>query len=98
MIKNKFAVIGIGQFGRAIAKQLSKEGAEVMAIDSNEAVIESISDKVVYAVTMDATDKKALLAQNITDFDAVVVAIGQNFEQRLLCFAKHIPLWFSPLF
>jgi trk system potassium uptake protein TrkA len=80
----KYAVIGIGQFGRAIAKALSDKGAEVLAIDSDSEVIESISEEVALAVVMDATDKKSLISQNIYDFDAVVVSIGQNFEALLL--------------
>ena len=85
MSVEKFAVIGMGHFGRAIAGRLSKRGAEVMAIDNNQEVIDRISDDVAYAVCLDATDKKSLLAQDIAEFDAVVIAIGQNFEQRLLC-------------
>ncbi|HBF89460.1 MAG TPA: potassium transporter KtrA [Bacteroidales bacterium] len=84
-MKKKFAVIGIGQFGKAIATTLTKHGAEVMVIDRNEEVINNIADEVALAVAIDAIDKKALLAHNITDFDAVVVAIGQDFEQRILC-------------
>lgn len=80
----KYAVIGIGQFGRAIAKALSDKGAEVLAIDFDPEVIESISEEVALAVVMDATDKKSLMSQNINDFDAVVVSIGQNFEALLL--------------
>lgn len=85
MSKHKFAVIGLGLFGRAIAKTLSERGAEVLAIDINEEKIQEIKDDVAYAVTFDATDIKALRAQNIKDVDAVVVAIGQNFESLLLC-------------
>jgi len=85
MPAHKFAVIGIGQFGRAIAKVLSSRGAEVLAIDSDLDIISGFSDEVACAVALDATDKKALLSQNIEEFDAVVVAIGSDFEQRLLC-------------
>lgn len=85
MKTNKFAVIGIGRFGMAIAKALSKSGAEVLAIDANPDVIEAISEDVALAVICEATDRKALNAQNITEFDAVVVAIGNNFEELLLC-------------
>ncbi|MFH0893227.1 MAG: TrkA family potassium uptake protein [Bacteroidota bacterium] len=85
MKTEKYAVIGIGQFGSAIAKALSEKGGEVMAIDTNSEIIDSIADDVAYAVVLDATDQKALMSQNITDFDAVVVAIGQDFEQLLLC-------------
>lgn len=87
MVSEKFAVIGVGHFGRAIALTLSKRGAEVMAIDTNEEIIDSISDDVAYAVTLDATDRRALMSQDIKDFDAVIISIGQNFEQRLLCAA-----------
>lgn len=83
----KFAVIGAGHFGSAIATTLSKKGAEVMLIDTNQDKIDAISDDVAYAVSLDATDKKALMSQDIKEFDAVVVAIGQNFEARLLCAA-----------
>ncbi len=92
-MKNKqFAVIGIGQFGEAIAKSLSKKGAEVLAIDANQERIDYISSEVSYAVALDATDKKALLMQNIQDFDAVVIAIGEQFEQLLLCAVNLIEL------
>jgi trk system potassium uptake protein TrkA len=85
MTEQKIAVIGVGDFGSAIAKILSERGAEVFAIDSNESLINDIQDEVSLAVRLDATDKKALQTQNITDFDAVVVAIGENFEALLLC-------------
>lgn len=82
--ENKFAVIGLGTFGTSIARELANRGAEVLAIDNDESHIEMIKDEVAYAVTMDSTDKKALISQNIQDMDAVVVAIGENFEALLL--------------
>lgn len=81
---NKFAVIGLGQFGTAIARKLSVKGAEVIAIDVDEEKVENIKDDVAYAVTLDSTDKRALEAQNIPDMDAVVVSIGANFQDLLL--------------
>ena len=68
MNTEKFAVIGIGHFGKAIALSLSRKGADVMAIDNNYERIDQISDEVSYAVTLDATDKKALLSQDIKSF------------------------------
>ena len=85
MAKNRFAVIGLGQFGSAIARKLSKKGAEVIAIDSCEDKVEALKEDVAYAVTLDATDKKALQSQSIQDMDAVVVSIGMNFQGLLLC-------------
>jgi len=85
MKKQKFAVIGIGQFGKSIARVLTQNGVEVIAIDSNQDVIDSIADEVAMAVCLDATEKKSLLGQDINNCDTVVVAIGSDFEQELLC-------------
>ena len=87
MRTGKFAVIGLGNFGKSIALNLAKKGAEVMAIDNNYDKVEDISEDVAYAVTLNATDRRALLSQDIKSFDAVIVAIGNPFEQRLLCAA-----------
>ena len=76
---DKFAVIGLGQFGSAIAKKLAEKGAEILAIDFDPDKVESIRDYVTYGVTLDATSRPALESQNIADMDAVVVSIGQNF-------------------
>ena len=83
--QNKFAVIGLGQFGKAIALNLANRGGEVLAIDSHEENVQAVADDVAHAVTLDASDKKALKAQNIQEMDAVVVAIGEDFESLLLC-------------
>lgn len=83
-MKNNFAVIGLGRFGRSVALNLANKGAEVLAIDNNEEFVDEMRDDVAYAVTMDATDIKALEAQNVQEMDAVIVAIGSNFESLLL--------------
>lgn len=83
-MKNRYAVIGLGQFGSSIARALARRGAEVLAIDISEDHIDQIKDEVAYSVCLDSTDVKALKAQNIEDMDAVVVAIGEDFEALLL--------------
>ena len=92
MSQYKFAVIGLGQFGNAIARTLAIRGAEVLAIDSNEEHIEDIKEEVSYAVCMDATDIRVLRSQNVQDMDAVVVAIGEDFEALMLCVVQLMEL------
>lgn len=84
MGRSKFAVIGLGQFGSAIARKLSEKNTEVLAIDLSVDKVEAIKDEVAYAVSLDSTDSRALKSQNIQDMDAVVVAIGENFQGLLL--------------
>jgi len=84
-MNSKFAVIGLGVFGSAIAKKLAERGADVMAIDESEDKVQSIANDVAFAVSLDATNKHALEAQNLADMDAVVVSIGSSFQEMLLC-------------
>ncbi len=84
MIYSKFAVIGVGRYGATIARRLAERGAQVFAFDPNEEKIEGIKDDVAFAVTLDATDIRALKSQNLDEMDAAVVAIGENFEATVL--------------
>ncbi|MCC5945981.1 MAG: TrkA family potassium uptake protein [Bernardetiaceae bacterium] len=81
---DKFAVIGLGHFGYAVARNLAQRGAEVLAIDRDIERVEAIKDDVAYAVALDATDRKAISTQNLIDMDAVLIAIGENIEGLLL--------------
>jgi trk system potassium uptake protein TrkA len=81
------AVIGLGTFGSKTATRLFEKGAEVMAIDTDDNLVEKIKDKVTSAVCLDVTDEKALRAVNISDVDAAVVGIGENVEKSILAVA-----------
>jgi trk system potassium uptake protein TrkA len=80
----KVAVIGVGNFGAHLAVTLAKQGAEVLAIDSSMDRLEDVKDKVTYTVRLDSTEEKALREQGLTELDAVIVAIGDDFEATLL--------------
>jgi trk system potassium uptake protein TrkA len=81
---SKFAVIGVGRYGAQIARRLADKGAQVFAFDPDEEKIENIKDEVAFAVSLDATDIRALKMQNLEELDAAVVAIGENFEATVL--------------
>jgi len=80
----QIAVIGLGTFGISVAKELSKKGIQVLAIDTNEQKIQEISSSVTQAVVADTTDKKVISELGLADFGAVVVAIGDNREASIL--------------
>lgn len=83
MIK-QFVVIGCGRFGQSVAIKLAELGSEVMVVDDNEEIIQSISDKVTYAVQADATDENALKALGIRNFDVAIVTIGSDIQSSIL--------------
>ncbi len=80
----RIAVIGLGRFGMALARRLSSHGAEILAIDHEKQLVESIANDVATAARLDATDEAALRSQEVDRADTVVVAIGENFEAALL--------------
>jgi trk system potassium uptake protein TrkA len=80
----KFAVIGLGNFGFSLAVSLSKLGAEVIAVDSDQGRIDSISSAVTLAVAFDCTDEQILRANGIDGVDVVVVSIGSDFGTSVL--------------
>ena len=46
MDRQSYAVIGLGKFGFAVAETLAKAGYEVMAVDANEDIVQSIAGEV----------------------------------------------------
>ncbi len=81
--QKQFCIIGLGYFGMNLATILSKEGAEILAIDNNPERIDEISEIVTHAVCMDSTDERALRSLGLLDMDAVIVAIGEDFESSI---------------
>ncbi len=81
------AVIGLGTFGAKTATSLHEKGAEVIAIDISEELVEKIKDRVTHAVALDVTDERSLRAINISDVDTAVVAIGDNIQTSILAVA-----------
>jgi trk system potassium uptake protein len=84
-VKTKqFLVIGSGRFGSALATTLYQLGHEVVLVDKEEAAIEEMMDEVTHAVIADATDEDALRKLGVGNFDAVIVAIGEDLESNIL--------------
>ncbi|MFR1450444.1 MAG: potassium channel family protein [Beduini sp.] len=80
----QFAVIGLGVFGSTVAKTLAELGFEVLAVDRDITCVDRIAPYVTKALQVDATNLEELKALGISEFDAVVVAIGNHFEESML--------------
>ena len=78
------AVIGLGNFGGTVARELTERGAQVLAVDSRTEKVEEIKESVAYAVTLRSTDGEALKAVAIHEVDIAVVCIGDDIEANLL--------------
>jgi trk system potassium uptake protein len=78
------AVLGLGRFGSAVARELTRLGHEVLAIDSDERIIQEIAEDVTHAAQADITDDAALEELGLAEFDTAIVAISSNLEVSIL--------------
>lgn len=85
----KYAIIGMGQFGRALASDLMKAGNEVTILDKVASIVTEMKDDVSFPLIGDATDIHVLRKIDMSDEDLrVVVAIGESVEQSILITAQ----------
>ena len=82
--KRQVAVLGLGRFGSAVAIELTRLGHEVLAIDSNERIVQELSEEVTHAIQADITDAAALEELGLGQFDTVVVASSSSLEVSIL--------------
>jgi len=80
----QFAVIGLGRFGLSVAKTLTEQGCQVLAIDKEEELVQDASEFVTEAVQVDSTDEKSLKAVGINNVDVAIVGIGTDLEASIL--------------
>ncbi len=81
----KFAVLGMGRFGRSVALALTDAGADVLIADVNEEIISKMSSSVKVATIVDLTDENAIKALDLGDMDGVVVATAHSLEASIMC-------------
>ena len=79
-----YVVIGLGRFGAELATRLYACGEEVMAIDTNEQLIDKIADRVTRAVAADARDADVLKKLGVENFDRAIVAVGSDLAASAL--------------
>ncbi|MBE6436015.1 MAG: TrkA family potassium uptake protein [Akkermansiaceae bacterium] len=79
----KFVIIGLGQFGKALALYLTDNGYEVTVLERQESAVDEIKNYVADARVGDATDIRVLQRLDLVGDDThVIVAVGENFMER----------------
>ncbi|MBD5135331.1 MAG: TrkA family potassium uptake protein [Lachnospiraceae bacterium] len=84
MGKKSYAVIGLGRFGAAIAEELSRAGAEVLAVDEDEERVHELASIVTCAVKADVCDAESMESLGLSNMDGVVVAITENLDASIM--------------
>ena len=76
-------LIGLGRFGRHIAKKLDELHHQVMAVDKEDTRVDAVLPFVTNAQIGDATNEDFLSSLGVGNFDVCIVAIGDNFQNSL---------------
>ena len=76
-------LIGLGRFGRRMARKLRELDHEVLAIDRNEQKVNEALEFVTSAQIADATSEPFMRSVGVSNFDLCVVAIGDDFQSSL---------------
>ncbi len=80
-----FAVVGIGRFGSAVCRELIRNGADVLAVDSSERAIEELRqlEPSIEARVVDCTDEEAMRESGVLEMGTVVVGISEPIEASI---------------
>ncbi len=81
---NSYAVLGLGRYGYAVAKELVESGAEVLVVDSQENVINDVVDEFPICKCADITDEDAIAQLGISNIDVVIIAVASNLETSVM--------------
>ncbi len=88
--KKSYAVFGMGEFGKSVAIELAKNGADVMAIDDQEDALADVTKYVTDARLMDASDARAYEKIGLDNMDAVVIGITENMDATLMAILQSV--------
>ena len=83
-MKKTYAVLGLGRYGQAVAKELISLGAEVLAIDVNEAVVNDLAAEIPVCKCADITDPAVFSQLGIDRVDVAVIAMASDLEATVM--------------
>lgn len=83
-IHKTYAVFGLGRYGRAVAAELAAAGAEVLAVDRNQLLVNSAAATIPLCKCADITDPEVYDLLGIGNLDVVIIAMGGHLEASVM--------------
>lgn len=80
----QLVVIGLGSFAEAAAVKLCELGNEVLVIDTDEAAVQRIADRVTHAVVADARDVEVLRQLGVGECDCAILGASSDIATSIL--------------
>ncbi|MBR4027054.1 MAG: TrkA family potassium uptake protein [Lachnospiraceae bacterium] len=83
-IQQTYAVFGLGRYGSAVAKELVANGAEVIAVDLDEDIVNEVALDIPICKCADITDAEVIRQLGISNVDVVIIAMATNLEASVM--------------
>ncbi len=83
-INKSYAVFGLGRYGTAVASELVRSGAEVLAVDKSEKFVSAAAPFVPLCKCADVTDPDVIKQLGIANIDVVIIAMASSLESTVM--------------
>lgn len=83
-LNKSYAVFGLGRYGLAVARELVNNGADVLAVDNEQARVNAVISEIPVCKCADITDPEVINQLGISNFDVVIIAMASNLEASVL--------------
>ncbi len=82
-----FLIVGLGNFGAALAVRLTQLGHEVIGVDSNMSKVEMLKNDITHTICANCTDIHSAKELPVKESDAVIVCIGEDEGNSIMATA-----------
>lgn len=82
--KKTYAVFGLGRYGTAVAKELVENGMEVIAVDTEQKIVNDAAAYLPVCKCADVTDAEVIARLGIGNIDTVIVCMASNLEASVM--------------
>lgn len=82
--KKSYAVFGLGRYGIAVAKELVDNGMDVIAVDTDQNIVDDAAAFLPICKCADVTDAEVIDRLGIAEVDTVIVCMAGNLEASVM--------------
>ena len=82
--KKTYAVFGLGRYGTAVARELVENGMEVIAVDTEEKIVNDAAAYFPVCKCADVTDAEVISQLGIGNIDTVIICMASNLEASVM--------------
>ena len=82
--KQSYAVFGLGRYGRSVARELAAGGAEVLAVDMDEDIVNAAIADIPYCKCANVTDPEVMRQLGVANVDVAIISMAGNLEASVM--------------